>query len=36
MECGNMSEARARGKLRQEGRHYIIQDGDIVNFLFSV
>jgi len=36
MDCGTMTEARNRGLLRQEGREYVVQDGDIVNFLFSV
>jgi ribosome-binding ATPase YchF (GTP1/OBG family) len=32
------SEARCReaGKLRIEGRDYVIQDGDVVNFRFNV
>jgi GTP-binding protein YchF len=36
IECGTMAEARNRGLFRQEGREYVVQDGDIVNFLFSV
>jgi hypothetical protein len=35
-KCGNLAEARKRGLLRIEGRHYVIQDGDIVTFLFNV
>ncbi|WP_213974353.1 redox-regulated ATPase YchF, partial [Tepidanaerobacter acetatoxydans] len=31
-ECGNMVKARELGKLRLEGKEYIIQDGDIINF----
>ena len=27
---------RQAGKLRQEGKDYIVQDGDIFNFLFNV
>lgn len=34
--CGSLAEARKRGLLRTEGRNYIIQDGDIVTFLFNV
>jgi GTP-binding protein YchF len=34
--CGNVAEARKRGLLRTEGRDHIIQDGDIVTFLFNV
>ncbi len=30
------SGARENGKLRQEGKAYIIQDGDVVHFLFNV
>ena len=36
IDCGSMAEARNRGLYRQEGRDYVVQDGDIVNFLFSV
>ncbi len=34
--CGNLAEARRRGLLRTEGKSYIMQDGDIVTFLFNV
>ncbi|NWF77507.1 MAG: redox-regulated ATPase YchF [Chloroflexi bacterium] len=34
--CGNLAEARKRGLLRTEGKNYIIQDGDVVTFLFNV
>ncbi len=34
--CGNLPEARKRGLLRTEGKNYIIQDGDVVTFLFNV
>jgi len=34
--CGSVAEARRRGLLRTEGKNYIIQDGDIVTFLFNV
>jgi ribosome-binding ATPase len=36
IDCGTMAEARNRGQFRQEGREYVVKDGDIVNFLFSV
>ncbi len=36
MAAGSMAQARSNGALRQEGRDYVVQDGDIVNFLFSV
>ena len=34
--CGSLSEARHRGLLRQEGRGYVVNDGDVINVLFSV
>jgi hypothetical protein len=36
IELGSESKCRAAGKLRVEGRDYIIQDGDDVNFRFNV
>ncbi len=36
VECGSEHEARKRGMLRLEGRDYIVQDGDVINFLFNV
>jgi hypothetical protein len=35
-KCGSLVEARKKGLLRMEGKNYIIQDGDIVTFLFNV
>ncbi len=35
MEYGTTAKARQAGKLRQEGRDYIVADGDIINFLFN-
>lgn len=32
MTCGSNAEARAQGKLKTEGRDYIVQDGDVVVF----
>jgi hypothetical protein len=34
--CGTLAEVRNRGKLRLEGKTYIVQDGDILNIRFSV
>ncbi len=34
--CGNIAEARKRGLLRTEGKNYLIQNGDVVTFLFNV
>jgi len=36
VECGGYQEAKNRGKLRQEGKKYIVQDGDVCNFKFNV
>ncbi len=33
---GSLAEARARGKLRLEGKGYIVQDGDIIHIRFNV
>lgn len=36
-ECGgNLGTARERGLLRSEGKDYIVQDGDVIHFLFNV
>ena len=34
--CGSMAEAKKRGLLRLEGKAYLVQDGDVITFLFSV
>ena len=34
--CGTLAEARRQGVLRQEGKGYIVKDGDIMNILFNV
>lgn len=36
VKCGSITEAKKRGLLRLEGKEYIIQDGDVVTFLFNV
>ncbi len=36
VKCGRLSEARKKGLLRLEGKNYIIQDGDVITFLFNV
>lgn len=33
---GSMAEARAAGKVRQEGKDYVMVDGDVVEFKFNV
>jgi len=32
LESGSFAEARAKGRLRTEGKKYIVQDGDVVEF----
>ncbi|MBM3720840.1 MAG: redox-regulated ATPase YchF [Actinobacteria bacterium] len=34
--AGSMTEARSRGKVRMEGKDYVMQDGDVVEFRFNV
>jgi ribosome-binding ATPase YchF (GTP1/OBG family) len=34
--CGGEQAAKEAGKLRLEGKDYIVQDGDIVHFRFNV
>ena len=34
--CGSLAEARRRGLLRTEGKNYLVQDGDVITFLFNV
>ena len=34
--CGSEAAAKERGKLRSEGKEYIVQDGDLMHFRFSV
>jgi len=36
VKCGSLPEARKRGLLRLEGKNYIVQDGDVITFLFNV
>ena len=33
---GSIAEAKKQGKFRREGKDYIVQDGDVINFLFNV
>ena len=35
-ELGSMAEAKAQGKVRQEGKDYVMHDGDVVEFKFNV
>ncbi len=36
VKYGSLSEARKKGFLRLEGKNYIVQDGDVITFLFNV
>jgi hypothetical protein len=36
VEAGSMQEAKARGWVRMEGKDYVMQDGDVVEFRFNV
>ena len=36
LECGSEQEAKKLGKLRLEGKDYVVQDGDVMHFRFNV
>jgi GTP-binding protein YchF len=36
MDAGSMAAARSAGKVRMEGKDYVMQDGDVVEFRFNV
>jgi hypothetical protein len=36
VEAGSMAEAKSRGKVRIEGKEYVMADGDVVEFRFNV
>jgi GTP-binding protein YchF len=36
MAAGSMAEAKAKGKVRMEGKEYVMADGDVVEFRFNV
>ncbi len=36
VDARSMNEARSRGKVRMEGKDYVMQDGDVVEFRFNV
>ena len=36
VDAGSMAEAKARGKVRMEGKDYVMADGDVVEFRFNV
>jgi hypothetical protein len=33
---GSMAQVKSAGRLRLEGKEYIVQDGDIITFRFNV
>ncbi|TQN37443.1 hypothetical protein FHU33_4095 [Blastococcus colisei] len=36
LEAGSMAEAKAKGRVRMEGKEYVMADGDVVEFRFNV
>ena len=36
LELGSMAEARSKGALRLEGKHYEVQDGDVLHIRFNL
>ena len=36
MDCGSMLSAKEKGLVRQEGKEYVVQDGDVLFFKFNV
>ena len=36
IEAGSLSEARNKGWLRSEGKDYVVDEGDVMEFLFNV
>ncbi len=36
VDAGSMAEAKSRGRVRIEGKDYVMADGDVVEFRFNV
>ncbi len=36
VKCGSLAAAKEKGLIRSEGKEYVMQDGDVVHFLFNV
>lgn len=36
MEAGSLNKAKENGKLRLEGKEYVVRDGDVIHFRFNV
>ena len=34
--CGSEAEVKKQGKLRLEGKEYVVQEGDVILFRFNV
>jgi ribosome-binding ATPase YchF (GTP1/OBG family) len=35
LELGSFANAKAQGKLRTEGKEYIVKDGDVIEFMVN-
>ncbi len=36
LECGSYALAKEKGKVRSEGKDYVVKDGDVILFRFNV
>jgi ribosome-binding ATPase YchF (GTP1/OBG family) len=36
LDCGGEGGAREKGRMRVEGKEYVVQDGDVMHFRFNV
>jgi len=36
LEAGSLVESRNKGWLRSEGKEYVVQEGDAMEFLFNI
>ena len=36
LEAGSLAEARNKGWLRSEGKEYVVDEGDVMEFLFNL
>ena len=36
LEAGSLSQAKSKGWLRSEGKDYVVDEGDVMEFLFNV
>ena len=36
LATGSIAAAREKARLRSEGKTYVVQDGDVINFRFNV